>query len=145
MDGYGLVYADDQMFGNMYSTDIRYPDGTEEQHIGQRPEHYFGVSALVCFKENEFHLMGEDDGHFWTNAILTQEECKELSEVISKIGSSVTLKPKWKYRLDRSFRDKWEHPKFPAKVEIRKDATPLVTSWCESFLATLVIRDKRCS
>ena len=142
---YGLMKSNDQMFGNEYYTEL--PSG---KYIGKRPIYYFGVSALVL-KNNKYYLMGEDDGHFWTEAELTIKECQELKDVIQKIDNSIIQKPNSKYSLTNKFRKNWKHNKFPATVEIRHDMTPLIkikvkdseisfdTYWTKDYIKTLTI------
>jgi hypothetical protein len=78
MDKLGTIRISDQDFGNEWNTELRFSDGSTDIINGERPKQYYGVHGLINLFEDEYHLMKEDDGYFWTAVILSQKEVKEL-------------------------------------------------------------------
>jgi len=61
------------------------------------PEHFFGVHGLVKL-EKEYHLMGSDDGHYWTKAILDLEEVIGLRIALKNLNYLLEKNPeKWRF------------------------------------------------
>lgn len=115
-------------FGNTWSVKLTPNEGNEEFHSGVRPVQFYGCHALVQRGE-EYLLLDEDDGSFWTAASLTRDEVLELKNVVDKlksqfrpIGRGVRLKiiNKRTFVYDR------KHSIFPSTVVDRKDIRPLI-------------------
>ena len=122
----GVVKSDDQDFGNKYSINLMDKDGTDTATVGYRPKNFHGVNALIQTGDDEYSLMREDDGHFWTHAILTRELIGELKGQLEKIREGIILKPNWKFSFTRAFIHHRVHKHFSSDIEMRAGNRPLV-------------------
>lgn len=93
-----LISETDEMFGNTWSTNLIFKDGTNEYIKGKRPVQYIGVHGVVNLFKNEFHLLSEDDGNFQTIIILTKEELKQLYTEMSSLVNEFVFEHNHKAR-----------------------------------------------
>ena len=98
-----LIDADDQMFGNFYYTTIKLkidkivgkyiPFGEQEDNClhfsGQRPHIAWGCNGIVKISDDEWHLLDEDDGHYWTAAIITEKQLEAIRAGINELKSNI--------------------------------------------------------
>ena len=112
---YGLIKADDQLFGNMYSTTLIYEDCSSEGFSGKRPLVAHGVHGIVEVGD-KFHLMSEDDGHYWTHAILEKEDLQTLKDRILMVLSKFKIKKNGGIQRLPGYRDLFNHEKFPIEL-----------------------------
>jgi translation initiation factor IF-1 len=98
MKNLGLIKCDDEMFGNEWNTTLIFSDNSSETFIGQRPIQYAGVHGLVNLFQDEFHLLMEDDGRFWTFQILTKDEITMLHSEMKKLETEFIFKGQFKVK-----------------------------------------------
>jgi len=127
----GMITEEDgNEFGNDWSVTLTNSAGQEWEYSGERPMRYCGVHGLVDHM-GELHLLAEDDGHFWTHAIMTEDDIRELKVLVDQFISELSFGKDWKVTpkaVAGGF--KWDrpHPKFPTKFTDRKDSpAPLVS------------------
>jgi len=91
-----LIEANDQEFGNSWSTTLKFTDGSEETFRNQRPNQFFGVFGLVNLFQDEFHIIAEDDGFCWTQEIVSSNDIDLLKEALIKLSLNFTFKNNYK-------------------------------------------------
>jgi hypothetical protein len=124
----GLIENVENEFGNVCWTTL-IVGGQSANFINTAPVHAFGVHALVEF-EGKLHLMCEDDGHFWTHTILTEEDVDELKALVDQFISEFTFGKGFKITPKHRSRFQWNrrHPKFPTTFTAWKGSpAPSVT------------------
>ena len=117
MKDLSLIEDDDgNEFGNRWSTTI-FTTNFDTHHFDKRPNHWAGVHGITIF-EGDFHLLSEDDGHFWTHSVLTEEEVHELKAVVDQLISEIKFGPKYSVRpkVRAGFKYLRDHPKFPIAI-----------------------------
>ncbi len=120
-----LVKANDQMFGNEFCTRIVHKGCVEEVFMGYRPKIAHGVFGIVE-DDGFYHLMREDDGSYWTHAILDKSELKELKERIEYVMQFIIEKPNWKFSYRKGFVKDYKHNKFPIKIDDESTGQPII-------------------
>jgi len=100
MELFETIKADDQEFGNTWATNLRFANGTNDWRDGERPKQFSGVHGLVHLFEDEWHIMGEDDGHFWTEVIISEVEVRKIHESLSKLITNFKFKNNYKVTFD---------------------------------------------
>jgi hypothetical protein len=98
MKNLGLIKCDDEMFGNEWNTTLIFSDNSSETFTGQRPIQYAGVHGLVNLSQDEFHLLMEDDGKFWTFQILTKDEINLLHSEMKELETEFIFKGHFKVK-----------------------------------------------
>jgi hypothetical protein len=113
----GLIEKSENLINDPIRTTLKFPNGDDEQFENKLPVHFFGVHALVNIKDNEFHLMEEDDGFFRTHSVLTKDEVEELHQIVKKLTNEFEITSKWKTKIKnvKKFLMERKHPKFPIK------------------------------
>jgi hypothetical protein len=114
-DKYWLIDADDQMFGNVYSTTLIYEDCSSKSFDGKRPIVAHGVHGIVKVGD-KFHLMAEDDGHYWTHSIIEEDDLKTLKDRILLVLSKFKIKKNGGIQRLPGYRDLFSHEKFPIEL-----------------------------
>ena len=138
-------------FGNSWNTDLTDSLG-DEHSLNMRPIHYFGVNGMVEF-QGELHLLSEDDGHFWTHSILTEEEIAELKALVDGWISEFEFGKNCQMKLKNRRRFVWDrkHPNFPSKfteydrysigisITVKGKELAMHTSWLKDLSRVLDI------
>lgn len=152
MKDLGIVDHDEDYITFRWS-DKYLDDQYEEQ---SRPVHGFGVSAVVSHL-GQYHLMGEDDGNWFTNVITTRKTINQLHEFLTdKIINYFEFKDNHKvgYPIGDQFLSReFKHDLFNIKFKDRSNEriSPLIiitidnkevifdVYWLNSFIKTLDI------
>lgn len=82
-----LIKADDQQFGNTFFTTIN----EDESHVGYRPHIAWGCSGMAKI-DGEWHLFNEDDGHYWSIGIVTEEEIEAVKNGLIELRNNLEIK-----------------------------------------------------
>lgn len=118
-------------FGKAWRTELTLGNGEVSSYGGQRPEQFFGVHALVKWRD-EYLLLEEKDGVFRTIASLTLGGVTALRGVIDSLVGDFSFSKKSRYFTEVTIRNEsdflWERPHamFPVKVLPRAGYTPLI-------------------
>ena len=157
MKNLNLIMANDQDFGNDWGVSLIKEDGTHEFHKNFRPQQFHGCHGICTDFNNNIHLLSEDDGHFRTLQIMTEEEINTLYEWLKDIPNEFTIHTGKRWRMiphnRNQFRWLREHPKHTVTIQDRKESTPLIgidltedqnvvfdISWLEDFVKVLDIQ-----
>jgi hypothetical protein len=125
-----LIAENDEIFGNTWTTNLVFKDGTNERITGERPVQYFGVHGLVNLFKDEFHLLGEDDGNFQTITILSKEEILMLHTEMVELENEFLFKGhfKVKYKNKNILKDRKSGKQriSSLKIKDREQSAPLL-------------------
>ena len=102
-----IIKADDQMFGNQYMTTIKL-ENEELILTKMRPHVAWGCNGIAKI-DKDWHFFDEDDGHYWTSFIMSDDEFNEINNAITELSNSI---------IDRSCSNK--KPRFNFKNGIPK-------------------------
>jgi hypothetical protein len=124
---FDTIKIDDQDFGNTWTTSLRFPNNTEKVIRGERPKQFDGVHGLVK-KDDLFHLMSEDDGHFWTSFILTENELKSLHRHLSNLVKHFHYTNNYKVKVKPNLVTHQTIKDIEGEIDIipRNDSAPLI-------------------
>jgi len=152
MRNLGTIRETDQEFGNEWITDLRFKDGTHDWRRGERPIQFSGVHGLVNEFGDEFHIMGEDDGHFWTTVIVSEVEVRKIHKSLVKLLPHFQFKNNFKVTFDTHIQmDRKISEDINFKINPRGEVAPLIemnikgkkttfdVNWLESFIEVLDI------
>ena len=114
-----------EMFGNTQFISLTNPDGSNDSLDG-RPIHYEGVHGLLYHRKH-IHLLSEDDGHFWTHWVVTENELISLKELIELVQKNITLRPNWKFNIKNIHQLNYSKDNFTCEISLRSATRPLLT------------------
>lgn len=106
---------------------------------GHLPKARGGCSALVEMTDGDWHLMSEDDDHYWTKAILSDEDIADLLECYKAFAENINVRFKvigggqgamsvhlsWP-KGRKAFPEQYRKGRFYLRSHMRKGSAPLV-------------------
>lgn len=110
-----------------------------------------GCSGIIEMTDGSFHIMSEDDDHYWTSLIIRQKELKDLYEGLLKFHENISTKIIRMSKVKR-YPTTFKKGSFDFLNEDRTDCNPLLkisykgklfNSFDVSWLSELVNNFKR--
>jgi len=121
------IPENDEMFGNDWSTNLIFSDGSNEWLNNERPTQYAGVHGLIHVFEDEWHILCEDDGYFRTVVIVTENEIRKIHHSLSKLIENFRFKGNYKVTFDTHIQMDRKISEFiDLKIIPRTESAPLI-------------------